>query len=164
MCPCAFFPPSLDPVLDRGARHKDAVIAPQMPAGRPGGHASFDHHTHGDVDHPLRVMTAGWGYIGQSDVAMLTTCGTVVRRGGHPEVNRATGAYVAKVVHGALVGGVARGEMATSWAGGVLMVTAIKAQLWGGKVLDIDQTLGGVWHVFTRSKHRWLPWKNGWSR
>src|SRR5438552_18962999 len=54
--------------------------------------------------------------------------------------------------------------MATSWAGSLLMVTAIKAQLWGWKVLNIDHTLGGIWHVFTRSKHRWLPWKNGWSR
>jgi hypothetical protein len=140
------------------------VIAPQVPAGRPGGHALFDHHTHGHVDHPMRLMTAGWGSVGQIDVAMLTTCGTGVRRGGHQEVNRATGAYIAKVVQGALVGWVARGEMATSWAGGLLLVPALKAQLWGWKVLDIAKTLGGVWHVVTRSKHRWLPWKNGWSR
>jgi len=78
--------------LDRGKRHKDAVIAPQVPAGRPIGHAIFDHHTHGDVDHPLRVMTAGWGYIGQIDIERLPTFGIVVRRVGHHEVNRATGA------------------------------------------------------------------------
>src|SRR5512145_2491251 len=125
MGPCAFFSPRLDPVLDRGKRHKDAVIAPPMPAGRPVGHALFAHHTHGYVDHPLRVMTAGWGYIGQIDVAMLTTVGTGGRRVGHQEVNRATGAYIAQVVQEALVGFVARGEMATSWAGGLLMVTAI---------------------------------------
>src|SRR6266571_4920763 len=58
---------------------------------------------------------------------MLTTCGTVVRRVGHQEVNRATGAYIAKVV-------------------------------------DVDNALGGVWHVFTRSKHGWLPWKKGWDQ
>ena len=39
----------------------------------------------------------------------------------------------------------------------LLVATAIKAQLWGWQVLDIDNPLGGVWHVFTRSKHRWLP-------
>ena len=89
---CAFFSPSLDPVLDRGKRHKDAVIAPQVPTGRTVGHAIFDHHTHGQVDHPMRVMTAGWGDIGQIDVEMLPTCGTVVRRVGHQDVNRATGA------------------------------------------------------------------------
>src|SRR6266705_3596576 len=95
---------------------------------------------------------------------MLTTCGTVVRRVGHQEVNRATGAYIAKVVQGALVGCVARGEMPTSGAGGLLIVTAIKSQLGCWEVLDVDNALGGVWHVFTRSKHGWLPWKKGWDQ
>ena len=133
------------------------MIVPQVPAGRPVGHVIFDHHTHGYVDHPPRVMTTGWGYIGQIDVEMLTTCATVVRRVGYQEIHWATGAYIAKVVQGALVGCVARGEMATSWAGGLLMITAIKAHLWDRQVCDIDKTLGGVWHVFTWSKHRWLP-------
>jgi acid phosphatase class B len=133
------------------------VIAPQVPAGRPVGQVIFDHHTHGYVDHPPRVMTTGWGYIGQIDVEMLTTCATVVRRVGSQEVHWATGASIAKVVQGALVGWVARGEIATSWAGGLLMITAIKAPLWDRQVFDIDNTLGGVWHVFTWSKHRWLP-------
>src|SRR3989442_15671588 len=78
---------------------------------------------------------------------MLTTCGTVVRRVGHQEVNRATGAYIAKVVQGALVGCVARGEMPTSGAGGLLIVTAIKSQLGCWEVLDVDNALGGVWYV-----------------
>src|SRR2546426_173367 len=95
---------------------------------------------------------------------MLTTCGTVVRRVGHQEVNRATGAYIAKVVQGALVGCVARGEMPTSGARGLLIVTAIKSQLGCWEVLDVDNALGGVWYVFTRSKHGWLPWKKGWDQ
>ena len=90
---------------------------------------------------------------------MLLTVGTVVRRGGHQEVNRATGASIAKVVQSALVRGVARGEMATSGAGGLLMVPAIKSQLGYWEVLDVDHALGGVWHVFTRSKHSALSWK-----
>src|SRR5712692_10433632 len=49
--------------------------------------------------------------------------------------------------------------MATSWTGGVLMVSAIQSQLGYGEVLDVDNALGGVWHVCTRSKHRWLPWE-----
>src|SRR5207244_7479016 len=58
-----------------------------------------------------------------------------------------------------VVRGVERGELATSWTGGVLMVSAIQSQLGDWEVLDVDNALGGVWHVFTRSKHRWLPWK-----
>jgi hypothetical protein len=104
-------------------------------------------------------MATGWSYIGQIDVAMLPAGGTVVRRVGHQEVNWATGAYIAKIVQGALVGGVARSEMATSRAGGLLVVTAIKPSLGCWEVLDVDKALGGVWHVFTRSEHGWLPWE-----
>src|SRR6266851_5910107 len=82
-----------------------------------------------------------------------------MRRGGHQEVNRATGASIAQVVQGALVRGGARGEMATSWTGGVLMVSALQSQLGYWEVLDVDNALGGVWHVCTRSKHRGLTWE-----
>src|SRR5438128_11786767 len=54
--------------------------------------------------------------------------------------------------------------MPTSGAGGLLIVTAIKSQLGCWEVLDVDNALGGVWHVFTRAKHGWLPWKKGWDQ
>src|SRR6266702_8584272 len=54
--------------------------------------------------------------------------------------------------------------MPTSGAWGLLIVTAIKSQLGCWEVLDVDNALGGVWHVFTRSKHGWLPWKKGWDQ
>ena len=135
------------------------MIAPQVPTSGTVGQALFNHHTHGQVDHPMRIMTAGWGSIAQIDVEILLAVGTVMRRGGHQEVNRATGASIAQVVQGALVRGVARGEMATSWTGGVLMVSAIQSQLGYWEVLDVDNALGGVWHVCTRSKHSGLPWE-----
>jgi hypothetical protein len=87
-----------------------------------------------------------------------------MRRVDHQEVHRTTRAYIAKIVQGAPVGCVASGEMAASKAGGLVVVTAIQSQLGGWEVVDVDNTLGGVWHVFTRSKHGWLPWKKGWDR
>jgi hypothetical protein len=47
--------------------------------------------------------------------------------------------------------------MATARAWSVPMVTVIKSSLRFWKVFDIDNPLGGVWHVFTRSKHRSSP-------
>jgi hypothetical protein len=137
------------------------MIAPQVPTGGTVGQAIFNHHTHGQVDHPIRVMTAGWGSIAQIDVEILLTVRTVMRRVGHQEVNRVTGAEIAKVVQGPLVGFVARGELATARAGSLLVVTTINSQLRFREVLDIDNALGGVWHVLARSKHRWLLWKKG---
>jgi hypothetical protein len=54
---------------------------------------------------------------------------------------------------------VARGELATARTGRLLMVTVIKSPLRFREVLDIDNPLGGVWHVTARSIHRWLLWK-----
>jgi hypothetical protein len=135
-----------------------------MPTGGTRGEALFDAAAHGQIHHPLRVMTARRGHRGQREVARLPAVGTVGTRGGHAEVNGTTGVSIAEGVEPPLVGLVARGKDATSRARGLLVATAIKAQWWGWKVLDIDHTLGGVWHVCTRSKPRWLPWKNGWSR
>src|SRR5439155_17328052 len=99
--------------------------------------------------------------VGQSDVAMRPAIRTVMRRGGHQEVHRTTGASITQIVPGALVGWVASGAMAPSGAGGLLVVTALPSQLGCWEVLDVANVRGGVWHVFTRSEHGWLPWKTG---
>src|SRR5712692_3491606 len=55
---CAFFSPSLDPVLDRRKGHKDPVVAPQVPTRRAVGQAVLDDEPHRQVDHAVRVVTA----------------------------------------------------------------------------------------------------------
>jgi hypothetical protein len=97
-------------------------------------------------------------------IEILLAGRAMMRRVRHQEVNGATGGYIAQVVQGPLLGFVARGELATSRAGRLLVVTTIKSQLRCWEVLDIDNPLGGVWHVLARSKHRWLPWKKGEER
>ena len=69
-----------------------------MPTGGTRGEAIFDDDPHGQINHPMRVMTARRGHIGQIDVAMLPALGTGVTRGGHSEVNGTTGAYIASIV------------------------------------------------------------------
>jgi hypothetical protein len=91
MVPCAFFPPSFYPILDRGKGDKHAVIAPEVPAGGAVGQAVFNHQAHGHLRHTMGVMTAGEGQIGQINVEMLPAVGTVVTRVGHSEVNGTTG-------------------------------------------------------------------------
>ncbi len=91
---CAFFPPGLHPVLDGGKGDKHPMIAPQVPTGGTVGQAVFNDNTHGQVDDPMGVMSAGWGYIGQIDVEMLLAGGAIVRRKGHHEVNGTVGAQI----------------------------------------------------------------------
>jgi hypothetical protein len=85
---CAFFSPSLDPVLDRGKRDKDTVVAPEVPAGGPVGHAVLDHEPHGEVYHAVGVLTAGRGQIGEVRAEVLATLRTVMLCIGHKQIPR----------------------------------------------------------------------------
>src|SRR5215475_11617183 len=78
MRPCAFFSPSLDPVLDRGKRDKDPVVAPEVPTGGPVGQAILDHEPYGEVHHTVGVLTAGWCQIGEVGAKVLATLRTVM--------------------------------------------------------------------------------------
>jgi hypothetical protein len=65
---CAFFSPSLDPVLDGGKGGKDAVVAPEGPTRGPVGQAILDHEPHRQIHHAMGVLTARWGEIGEVGV------------------------------------------------------------------------------------------------
>jgi len=133
------------------------VITPEVPAGRPVGQAIFDHQTYRYRHDTMGGVTTGRGHISQIDVAGLPARRAGVRRGGPQQVDRTAGGDVAKIVEGALPGFVARGTMATAWAGGGVMVPAVHHQLRPWEVLEVDHTLRRVWHIVTRAEHRGLP-------
>src|SRR5262245_6449465 len=85
---CCFFSPSLDPVLDRGKRDKDTVVAPEVPAGGTVGQAILDHEPHGEVYHAVGVVTAGWCQIGEVRAQVLATLRTVMLGRGHHQITR----------------------------------------------------------------------------
>jgi len=85
---CAFFSPSLDPVLDRGKRDKDTVVAPEVPAGGTVRQASLYHEPHGEVHYAVGVLTAGWCQIREVGAKVLATLRTVMLRIGHHQVTR----------------------------------------------------------------------------
>jgi len=130
--------------LNGGTGHKDAVIAPQVPAGGSIGQAIFDHETHRQLNHPMGVVATGWCHITQVDVEILLAWCTVVRGVRHEKVNRATRGDIAEVVQRTLPSFVARGELVASWAGRVLLVTAVRHTLRCWEVLDVDNTLRRV--------------------
>jgi len=154
---CAFFPPSLCPILHGGKGHKDAVIAPQVPARGSVGQAIFDHQAYRHLDHPMGVVTTGRRHIAEIDVEVLTALRAVVRRVSHPKINWTSGGQIAQVVQGALPAFVTIGQMVTSWAGGVLMVPAVRHKLRPWEILEVHNAFRRVWHVCTRSDHGVLP-------
>src|SRR5205807_972692 len=91
---CAFFPPSLDPVLDRRKRHKDAVVSPQVPTRWAVGQTVFDHEPHRQIDHAVGIATARWRQIREVGVEVRATFRTVVLRIGDQEITRTPGVEI----------------------------------------------------------------------
>jgi hypothetical protein len=84
----AFFSPSLDPVLDRGKRDKDPVVAPQMPTRRAVGHTVFDHEADRQIDYPVGILTSRRSQIREVGAKVLATLRTVMLGIGHQQIAR----------------------------------------------------------------------------
>ena len=100
---CAFFPPSLHPVLDGRKGHKDAVVAPQVPTRWAVGQTVLDHEPHRQIDHAVNVLTARGRQIRQVRLEVLMTFRTLVLRIGDDEIPRTPEVEIAQVVQRPLV-------------------------------------------------------------
>src|SRR4051812_10998552 len=60
----AFFPPGLDPVLDRGVGDEDAVLAPEGPTGGAIRQTVLDDQADRGVEDASGVVAAGLGQVG----------------------------------------------------------------------------------------------------
>src|SRR5499433_2700393 len=151
---CAFFSPSLHPVLNRRKGDKDAVIAPEVPARRAVGQAVFDHQPYRQINHAVRVLTAGWRQIGEVRAKVLATLRTVMLRIGDHEITRTPHIEVAQVVQRPLGLLVAIGLVPTTRA----RLPDVIATVWDD--LGLGQVCGGcdpgawVGAVFTWTEHR----------
>jgi hypothetical protein len=95
---CAFFSPSLNPVLDGGKRHEDSVVSPEMPTRRAVGQAVFHHDPHRQIDHAVSIMTARWGQITEVGAKVLATFRTVMLRIRDDQITRTPHVEIAEVV------------------------------------------------------------------
>src|SRR3982750_3790583 len=96
----AFFPPGLDPVLDRGIWDEDAVLSPEGPTGGAIRQAILDDQADGGIDDASGIVTAGVGPVGHVGVEVLATAGAIVLRVDHEDVGGPSGERIAQVVKG----------------------------------------------------------------
>jgi hypothetical protein len=95
---CAFFSPSLDPVLNGRKGDKDTMVAPEVPARRAVGQAIFDHQPYRQINHAVGVLTAGWRQIREVRVKGLATLRTVMLRIRDDKIPRTPEVEIAQVV------------------------------------------------------------------
>src|SRR3954447_21904834 len=82
----AFFPPGLDPVLDRGVRDEHAVVAPEAPTSGAVRQSVLDDAADGGIDDAAGVVTAGFGQVGHVGVEILAAAGAIVLGVEHDDI------------------------------------------------------------------------------
>jgi hypothetical protein len=147
----AFFPPGLDPVLDRGVGDEDPMIAPEAPAGGLIRQAVLDDEADRRGDDAFGVVAAGGGQVGAVGVEVLAALRAEVLGVGQDQVAGPPGDEVAEVVERALGDTVAVGAVATAGTGPSSEVAAALADLGFWQVLDAGDALGGIGQVFSGS-------------
>src|SRR5215470_9017418 len=150
---CAFFPPSLHPILDRGKGDKHPVVTPQVPAGGPVGQAVFDHQPYRQINHAVGVLTAGWRQIREVGIKVLATLRTVVLRIGDDEIAWTPEVEIAQVVQRPLKLLVPIGGVTAAWTWLPLVVATIGDALWRWQVCNCGNPFGGIGSIRTRTEH-----------
>src|SRR5438874_7117122 len=149
----AFFSPRLDPVLNRGKRHKDAVVSPEVPTRWSVGQAVLDHQPHGQVDHTVGVLTAGWGQIGEVRVKVLATLRTVVLRIGDHQITRTPHVEIPEVVQPPLELFISVRLVRATRTGLPLVGATVRDALWRWQVGKRSNSFGGIGSIHTRTEH-----------
>ena len=153
----AFFPPGLDPVLDRGVGDEHAMVAPEGPFGTAIGQAVLDDQADGEVDDPAGVMAAGIGQVGGVGVEVLAARAAVVLGTEQDDVAGSPGEGIAQVMKGATDEPIAGGLAAAMRAGPAAVVAALEADLGLGQILGTSDADRGVGAIFAGSRHGVTP-------
>src|SRR5215813_3506783 len=151
---CAFFSPSLDPVLDRGKRDKDPVVAPEVPAGGAVRQAILDNEPHGEGHHAVGVVTARWGQIGEVRAKVLATLRTVMLGIGHQQITRTPHVEIPHIMQRPLRLLVPIGPVPTMWARLPDLVATVKDDLGLWQVCGCGDPGAWIGAVLPWTEHR----------
>src|SRR5690349_18188777 len=151
---CAFFPPSLDPVLDRGKRDRDAVVAPEGPTRGPVAQALFDHQPYRQIHHAVGVLRAGWRQITEVGMKGLATLRTVMLGIGHQQIPWAPQIEIPQIMQCPMRLLVPIGRVTTTWARLPEVVATVEDDLGLGQVCGGGDPGAGVGAVLPWTEHR----------
>jgi hypothetical protein len=151
---CAFFSPSLDPVLDRGKRDKDAVVAPEVPTRRPVGQAVFDHQPYRQINHAVRVLSAGWRQVREVGAKVLATRRTVMLGIGHQQITRTPPIEIPQIMERPMRLLVSIGRVTTTRARLSKVVATVWDDLGLWQVCGCGDPSAWVGSVLTWTEHR----------
>src|SRR5262245_12822831 len=150
---CAFFSPSLDPVLDRGKGHEHAVVAPQVPTRWAVGQPVFDHDADRQINHPVGILTARWGQSRKVSAKVLATLRTVMLGIGYQQIARTPHVEIPQVMERPLVLLVPIGLVATPRTRVARVGATGRDDLWRWQVGNRGHPFGGIGAIRPRTEH-----------
>ena len=149
----AFFSPGLDPVLDRGERHEDAMVSPKAPTGHAIRQTVLHDQSHGQVDHAVRVVAARRSQCRHVRVEVLLALGAIVNRIGELNVAWPTREKVAQIMKRSMRGPISITTVSTACAGTTTMTATTLSDLRLWKIFGRCDAFGSIWNVPTWSRH-----------
>jgi len=150
---CAFFSPSLNPVLDRRKGDKDAVVAPQVPTRWAVGQAILDHEPHRQIDHAVGRAAARWREISEVGVEVRATFRTVVLRIGDQESPRTPCVKIPQIVQRPMGLFVTIGRVVTTRTRLSRVGAMVRDDLWLRQLCKRCDTFRGIGAIRTRTEH-----------
>src|SRR5262245_34666874 len=151
---CAFFSPSLDPVLARGKRDKDAVAAPEVPTRGPVGQASFHHQPDRQIHDAVGILPARECQIGEVGTKVLATLRTVMLGIGHQQIPRTPYVEIPQIMQRPMRLLVPIGRVTTTRTRVPYVVATVGDDLGLWQVCGCGDPGAGVGSVLTWHKHR----------
>src|SRR6185503_13842471 len=142
------------PVLDRGTRDTDAMVAPEVPTRGPVGQAVFDHQPDCQIHHAVGVLSAGWCQIREVRVKVLATLRPGVLRIGDHEIPRTPQVEMPQVVQCPLGLLVAIGLVPTTRTRLPEVVATVGDDLGLGQVGGCGDPRAWVGSILTWTEHR----------
>ena len=151
---CAFFPPSLDPVLDRGKGHKHPVVSPEVPTRRAVGHTVFDHDADRQIDHPVGRLPARRGQSREVGAQVLATLRSGWLCIGHKQITRTPQIEITQIMQRPMRLLVPIGRVTTMRARLPDVIATVGDDLGLWQVCGCGDPGAGVGSVLTWTEHR----------
>jgi hypothetical protein len=131
------------------------MVTPQVPTGWAVRHTILDDEPHGQVNHPVGVMTPGWGQVREVQIEIFTALCTVVLRIGNDQVPWTPSVEITEIMQRALLALVTIGVAPTIRTGVLCEVATAVNELRLWEFLRACDAFRGIRPIDTGSWHIW---------
>jgi hypothetical protein len=149
-----FFPRRLNPVLDGGVGHEDAMVAPEVPGSGSVRQTVLDNQADRPLLDAAGVQTLGQGQVGQIHSETTATAEAAMPREGNDHIDGLLGPSVAEVMQSPSGHRVTTGATAATRAEPSRVVAAALFDPWFRQIFNAGDPLRDIRYILAWPVHR----------